>query len=90
MLYPYIMFSVYIQMNIRISRKQLVYLQKNKINMAKPIRNTPILYGKDAKQFLTEIENLPTPEERKRERARIDAEVNYFLAEIEKMKNKQM
>ena len=58
--------------------------------MAKPIRNTPILYGKDAKQFLTEIENLPTPEERKKERARIDAEVNYFLAEIEKMKNKQI
>ena len=53
--------------------------------MAKPIRNTPILYGKDAKQFLAEIENLPTPEERKRERARIDAEVSYFLAEIEKM-----
>jgi len=23
--------------------------------MAKPIRNTPILYGKDAKQFLAEI-----------------------------------
>ena len=57
--------------------------------MAKPIRNTPILYGKDAKQFLAEIENLPTPEERKRERTRTDAEVNYFLAEIEKMKNKQ-
>ena len=58
--------------------------------MAKPIRNTPILYGKDASQFLAEIENLPTQEERKRERARIDAEVNYFLAEIEKMKKKEM
>ena len=56
--------------------------------MAKPIRNTPILYGKDASQFLAEIENLPTQEERKRERPRIDAEVNYFLAEIEKMKKK--
>ena len=54
--------------------------------MAKPIRNTPILYGKDAKQFLAEIKNLPSSEERKRERARIDAEVNYFLNEIEKMK----
>ena len=42
----------------------------------------------DASQFLAEIENLPTQEERKRERARIDAEVNYFLAEIEKMKKK--
>ena len=52
--------------------------------MAKPIRNTPILYGKDAKQFLAEIENLPTPEERKRERARIDAEVNYFWQKLRK------
>ena len=58
--------------------------------MAKPIRNTPILYGKDAKQFLAEIKNLPSSEERKKERACIDAEVNYFLTEIEKMKNKQM
>ena len=58
--------------------------------MAKPIRNTPILYGKDAKQFLAEIKNLPSSEELKKERARIDAEVNYFLTEIEKMKNKQM
>lgn len=56
--------------------------------MAKPIRNTPILYGKDAKQFLAEIENLPPLEERKKERARIDTEVNYFLNLIEKMKRK--
>jgi hypothetical protein len=80
---------IYPLQKIRNCRQDFVPLQKNKINMAKPIRNTPILYGKDAKQFLAEIENLPTPEERKRERARIDAEVNYFLAEIEKMKNKQ-
>ena len=26
--------------------------------MAKPIRNTPILYGKDAKLFLSEIEKM--------------------------------
>lgn len=57
--------------------------------MAKPIRNTPILYGKDAKHFLAEIEKLPTLEERKKERERINAEVNYFLAEIEKMKNEK-
>ena len=61
-------------------------LQKKENNMAKPIRNTPILYGKDAKQFLSEIENLPSLEERKKERARIDTEVNYFLNLIEKMK----
>jgi hypothetical protein len=68
--------------------KILLLCKKKRNNMAKPIRNTPILYGKDASQFLAEIENLPTQEERKRERARIDAEVNYFLAEIEKMKKK--
>ena len=54
--------------------------------MAKPIRNTPILYGKDAKRFLAEIEKLPSAEERRKERARIDANVNYFLALIEEMK----
>lgn len=43
--------------------------------MAKPIRNTPILYGKDAKQFLSEIEKLPSAEERKKERERIEASV---------------
>ena len=61
-------------------------LQNKENNMANPIRNTPILYGKDAKQFLSEIENLPSLEERKKERARIDTEVNYFLNLIEKMK----
>ena len=35
--------------------------------MAKPIRNTPILYGKDARQFLAEIEQRPSIEERKKE-----------------------
>lgn len=54
--------------------------------MAKPIRNTPILYGKDAKRFLAEIEKLPSAEERRKERARIDANVYYFLALIEEMK----
>ena len=54
--------------------------------MAKPIRNSPILYGKDAKRFLAEIEKLPSVEERRKERARIDANVNYFLALIEEMK----
>ena len=88
--YPHIMcFRIYSVEHSDFS-KIISLFAKNKINMAKQIRNTAILYGKDAKQFLAEIENLPTPEERKRERARIDAEVNYFLAEIEKMKNKQM
>ncbi len=39
--------------------------------MAKPIRNTPILFGKDASQFLSQIAKLPSDSERGRERARI-------------------
>ncbi|MDD2952778.1 MAG: hypothetical protein PHC95_06410 [Parabacteroides sp.] len=41
--------------------------------MSKPIRNTPILSGRDAEQFFAEMNNLPSPEERKAERARISA-----------------
>lgn len=33
-------------------------------NEAKPIRNTPVLYGEDALRFRKEIENLPPAEER--------------------------
>ena len=61
----------------------------NKINidnMAKPIRNTPILYGKDAKQFLLEIDNLPSMEERKKERARIEANVERLKIMVQNMK----
>ena len=55
-------------------------------NMAKPIRNTPILYGKDAKQFLLEIDNLPSMEERKKERARIEANVERLKMMVQNMK----
>jgi hypothetical protein len=36
--------------------------------MARPVRETPILYGKDAKRFLERMKNPPkeTPEEKKR------------------------
>lgn len=54
--------------------------------MAIPIRNTPILYGKDAKQFLAEIENLPPLEERKKERARIEANVERLKVLIQTLK----
>ena len=54
--------------------------------MAKPIRNTPILYGKDARQFLAEIENLPSQEDRRKERARIDANVERLKALIMNIK----
>lgn len=39
--------------------------------MAKPIRNTPILFGADAKRFREEIENLPSAEERRKARERV-------------------
>lgn len=54
--------------------------------MAKPIRNTPILYGKDAEQFLQEIENLPSIDDRRKERARIEANVERLKELILNMK----
>ncbi len=56
--------------------------------MARPIRNTPILYGKDAERFLADISQLPPIEERRRERARIDKSVNDFFQMIAKFKCK--
>lgn len=50
--------------------------------MARPIKNTPILYGKDAERFLSEISVLPPEEERKRERLRIERSVNEFMSLI--------
>lgn len=52
--------------------------------MALPIRNTPVLYGKDAERFLDEISQLPSTEERKRERQRIKDSVNEFLSLVAK------
>lgn len=54
--------------------------------MAKLIRNTPILYAKDAKQFLLEIDNLPSMEEREKKRARIEANVERLKMMVQKMK----
>ena len=56
--------------------------------MAKPIRNTPILYGKDAKQILSEIENLPSAEERRKERERIEANVERLKNLITSIKKR--
>lgn len=39
--------------------------------MARPIRNTPVLYGEDAKRFLADISKLPSNEDRQRERDRV-------------------
>lgn len=50
--------------------------------MAKPIRNTPILSGRDAVTFHTEISNLPPVSERKRERERIASSVEQLKSMI--------
>ena len=50
--------------------------------MAKPIRNTPILFGEDARRFREEIANLPSPEERRKERARIKESVKRLRERI--------
>lgn len=55
--------------------------------MARPIRNTPILYGKDAERFLADISQLPPIEERRRERARIERSVNDFLVLVDNLRN---
>ena len=39
--------------------------------MAKPIRNTPILFGEDARRFREEISNLPSIEERRKAREKV-------------------
>ncbi|MCM1519217.1 MAG: hypothetical protein NC098_00320 [Lachnoclostridium sp.] len=50
--------------------------------MAKPIRNTPILSGRDAEIFNAEISQLPSAAERKSERARIAKSVEKLRAMI--------
>lgn len=54
--------------------------------MAKPIRNTPILTGKDAEMFLEAISRHPSREEREKERARINASVAEFRRLVAEMK----
>ena len=54
--------------------------------MAKPIRNTPILFGEDARRFREEIANLPSPEERRKAREKVREGAERFrklLKELE-------
>lgn len=46
--------------------------------MAKPIRNTPILMGKDAIIFNREISQLPPLQDRRKERKRITESVEQL------------
>ncbi len=45
--------------------------------MARPIRETPILYGKDAERFVEEMKRVEslTPEQRKSNREKLQAEI---------------
>ena len=56
--------------------------------MARPIRNTPTLFGKDAERFLADISVLPPVEERKRERQRIKENVDEFLSLVSQLGGK--
>ena len=57
--------------------------------MARPIRNTPILMGRDADRFLHEISVLPSVEERRKERARIQESAQQFLSLVMNVKKRQ-
>lgn len=71
---------------IDVSAKQFRHNVYNQTptKMARPIRNTPTLYGKDAERFLAEIAVLPSREERKKERERIERNVEEFMSLIAK------
>lgn len=48
--------------------------------MARPIRETPILYGKDAERFVEEMKRVEslTPEQRKANREKLQAEISVL------------
>ncbi|MCQ2190142.1 MAG: hypothetical protein MJY63_00680 [Paludibacteraceae bacterium] len=55
--------------------------------MARPIRNTPILTGKDATTFIQSASTTPSEEIRRAERNRIEDSVNklkMFLSKLPK------
>lgn len=56
--------------------------------MARPIRNTPALYGKDAARFIADISVLPSVEERRRERQRIRKNVSEFMSLVSQLGGK--
>lgn len=53
--------------------------------MVKPIKNTPILQGRDAIIFNAEISHLPSVAERKQERARIASSVEQLRSMIARL-----
>ena len=67
--------------------RRIIVIKNNK--MARPIRNTPILMGKDAERFLYEINNLPPKEERLKERTRIETDAQQFVVLVRNIKQKK-
>ncbi len=54
--------------------------------MARPIKNTPILYGESARRFERQINNLPSPEERMIERQRVEEGARRFEEFLSRIK----
>lgn len=53
--------------------------------MAKPIRNTPILTGKDAECFIHSAEEIPSAADRRAERNRLENSVSKFKSILSKL-----
>ncbi|MBQ3191907.1 MAG: hypothetical protein IJB61_11905, partial [Bacteroides sp] len=59
-----------------VHRKQII----KEIIMARPIKETPILYGKDAERFIHEMENVKPASEEEKKRVRASYEKIKKLA----------
>ena len=55
------------------------------MNMARPIKETPILVGKDAERFVKEMKRVDslTPEQRRANREKLHAEVEEINKKME-------
>ena len=54
--------------------------------MARPIRNTPILFGEDAEAFLRQINTPLSKEERLAERKKVQEGAAHFLEMVAKIR----
>lgn len=53
--------------------------------MAKPIKNTPILWGNDAREFLSKVDDTFSQADRERERKRIDESLSELSDLIKRL-----
>lgn len=56
--------------------------------MAKPIKNTPILYGKDAEFFCLNMQSVPSEVEKKKEQDRIERSLEEFKSLLDELEIK--